>query len=98
MPGMTAVPAADAATRLTLLVDVIQTFTAYPTVIARFGIKQALKTKARGQTVFELEHLEKLLDDLESYACVCRQAFQQGVTHGAGWGPKTAACWQVVVG
>ena len=86
-------------TRLTLLVDVVQTFTAYPTVIARFGIKQALKTKARlGQTVFELEHLEKLLDDLEGYARVCRQAFQQGVTHGAGWGPKTAACGQVVVG
>ncbi len=98
MPGVTAVPAADAATRLTLLVDVIQTFTAYSTAGARFGIKQALKAKARGQTVFELEHLEKLLDDLESNACVCRQAFQQGVTHGAGWGPKTAACGQVVVG
>jgi len=46
---MTAVPAADAATRLTLLVDVIQTFTAYPTVIARFGIKQALESKAVGK-------------------------------------------------
>ena len=98
MPGMTAVPAADAATRLTLLVGVIQTLIGYPTVTARFGIKQALEAKARGQTVFELEHLEKLLDDLESYACVCRQAFQQGVTHSAGWGPKTAACGQVVVG
>ena len=61
MPGMTAVPAADAATRLTLLVDVIQTFTAYPTVIARFGIKQALETKARGQTVFDFKITRALL-------------------------------------
>ena len=98
MSDMTAVLAAGTTMRLTLLVGVIQTLIGYPTVTARFGIKQALEAKARGQTVFELEHLEKLLDDLESYACVCRQAFQQGVTHGAGWGPKTAACGQVVVG
>ncbi len=98
MSDVTAVLAAGTTTRLTLLVGVIQVFIGYPTVVARFGIKQALESKARGQRVFELEHLEKLLDDLESYACVCRQAFQQGVTHGAGWGPKTAACGQVVVG
>ena len=49
MSDVTAVLAAGTTTRLTLLVGVIQVFIGYPTVVARFGIKQALESKAGGK-------------------------------------------------